>query len=391
MHNASPLIIPLFDNLLSNTRDVLHIGGDAAKRIIVGCLLLEYSARSGGISVPIQSIHTYLVYPGKGAPEIDAINGSEVPLQGKLFGLLEDVYARSDNESTIDIAFNQGQDGTQANPCRTLVINHLSNRTIDTGRALAERLAQYTTKRSGLGLLFLIVGEEGGSRKIVISRFPTQSAVMAEAEAATLNLSFLERVFLKNAHSYKAVVYQHTSFTNGFWAGRAVDKQIESREREVSQYWINDFLDSDLRTTPARGTRRLAAALKVAASKTNDVGVKSEIASVVTLGPGMQGQTTSVNGFLDRFNLSEPTRAAILAEVKDPAIRAENFMFDAPVFIEQVPYRTVELSSGAVLTAPSAEFDEVFTKEPVHAPGVDGEYKYSAVGSVVTEKLARTK
>lgn len=341
--------------------------------------------------MPIQSIYTYLVYPGKGAPEINAINGSEVPLQGKLFGLLEDVYARSDNESTIDIAFNQGQDGAQANPCRTLVINHLSNRTIDTGRALAERLAQHTTKRSGLGLLFLIAGEEGGSRKIVISRFPTQSAVMAEAEAATLNLAFLERVFLKNTHSYKAVVYQHASLTNGFWAGRAVDKQIESREREVSQYWINDFLDSDLRTTPARGTRRLAAALKVAASKTNDVGVKSEIASVVTLGPGMQGQTTSVNGFLDQFNLSEPTRAAILAEVKDPAIRAENFVFDAPVFIEQVPYRTVELSSGAVLTAPSAEFDEVFTKEPVHAAGVDGEYKYSTVGSVVTEKLARTK
>lgn len=49
---------------------------------------------------------------------------------------------------------------------------------------------------------------------------------------------------MKNAYSYKAVVYQHTSLTNGFWTGRAVDKQIESREREVSQYWINDFLDT---------------------------------------------------------------------------------------------------------------------------------------------------
>lgn len=112
---------------------------------------------------------------------------------------------------------------------------------MDTGRALAQRLAQHTTKRSGLGLLFLITGEDGNNRKIVISRFPAQSAVMAEAEAATLNLAFLDRVFMKNAYSYKAVVYQHTSFTNGFWAGRAVDKQIESREREVSRYWINDF------------------------------------------------------------------------------------------------------------------------------------------------------
>jgi hypothetical protein len=301
------------------------------------------------------------------------------------------VYARSETECTIDIAFNTGEEGTQANPCRTLLIDHLSGRTIDTGRALAERLAQHTTKRSGLGLLFLIAGQQGHNRKIVISRFPAHSAVTAEPEATTLTLAFLERVFMKNAFSYKAVVYQHTSLTNGFWVGRAVDKQIESREREVSQYWINDFLDSDLLTTPTRGTRRLAQALKAAASKTKDVNIKSEIASAVTLGPGMQGQTTSVNGFLDQFNLSNPTRAAIIAEIKEPAIRAENFVFHASVFTEQVPYRTVELSSGAVLTAPSAEFDEVFTKEPVHAPGADGEYKYSAVGSVVTEKVARSK
>lgn len=94
---------------------------------------------------------------------------------------------------------------------------------------------------------------------------------------------------MKNAYSYKAVVYQHTSLTNGFWTGRAVDKQIESREREVSQYWINDFLDSGLRTTPTRGRRRLALALKAAASKSKDVTVKSEIASAVTLRPRFAG------------------------------------------------------------------------------------------------------
>ncbi|TGS71489.1 hypothetical protein EN817_29475 [Mesorhizobium sp. M3A.F.Ca.ET.174.01.1.1] len=64
--------------------------------------------------MPIQSLHTYLVYPGKGAEEIDAINGSAVSLQGKLFDLLEEVYLRSDNECTIDVAFNQGADGSQA-------------------------------------------------------------------------------------------------------------------------------------------------------------------------------------------------------------------------------------------------------------------------------------
>lgn len=340
-------------------------------------------------TVPIEFIHTYLVYPGKGTEIAEAIQGSSVPLTGRLFGLLEEVYVRSEDEYTIDITFNQGADGSQVNPCRTLLVDHLTAPTIETGRLVAARLAQFTTRRSGLGLLFLITGRDGPNRKIVVSRFPAHSAVSAEANAATLNLAFLERVFMKNAYSYKAVVYQHTSLATGFWSGRAIDKQVEARDREVSQYWINEFLDSDFRTTPTRGTRLLANALKAAVSKSKDISIKSEIASAVTLAPGMQGQTTSVNGFLDQFNLSQPTRNAILAEFKDQAVAAQNFVFDAPVFTEQVPYRTVELSSGAVLTAPSGEFDEVFTKEPVDA--AEGEYKYSTVGSVVTEKVARTK
>lgn len=339
--------------------------------------------------MPIHSIHTYLVYPGKGAETIEPIHGSSIPLQGRLFDLLDDVYQRSETECTIDIAFNQGADGTQVNPCRTLLLAHVSGHTVATGKALAKRLSEYTTKRSGLGLLFLIAGQEGQQHKVVVSRFPAHSAVLAEAQAAKLNLAFLERVFMKNAYSYKAVVYRHASIVSGFWTGQAVDKQIEVREREVSRYWINDFLDSDFRTTPSRGTRRLAVALKAAAGKAGDLQVKSEIASAVTLGPGMAGQNTSVTGFLDEMHFSEPTRNAILAEFKDPAIPDEAFIFDAQVFIEQVPYRSVEISNGAVLTAPSADFDEVFTREAVDA--AEGEYKYSTVGSVVTEKVAKTK
>jgi putative GTP pyrophosphokinase len=61
-----------------------------------------------------------------------------------------------------------------------------------------------TTHRSGLGLLFLVTGEDDGETKIVVSRFPADSGVLAEEKGKGLTVEFLERIFMKGAKSYKA-------------------------------------------------------------------------------------------------------------------------------------------------------------------------------------------
>ena len=129
--------------------------------------------------MPIKNICSYLVHPGKGAEKPAELQGSEVPLEGRLYDLLEEVYARSDTECEIDICFNQGQDGSQNNPCRSLILSHLQGPTLDTARSLANRLRDVTTRRSGLGLVFLMTGADGGEHKIVVSRFPAHSAILA--------------------------------------------------------------------------------------------------------------------------------------------------------------------------------------------------------------------
>ena len=103
------------------------------------------------------------------------------------------MYARSEHECDIDIAFNRSADGAQWNPCRNLIIAYLQSPTLIRGRHLAERLEAVTTHRSGLGLLFLIAGGEGRDHKIVISRFPAHSAVSAEEVQQNLSIEFLER------------------------------------------------------------------------------------------------------------------------------------------------------------------------------------------------------
>jgi hypothetical protein len=317
------------------------------------------------------------------------MGGTSVALNGKMFELLSEVYARSEKECNIDITFNQSGSGIQQNPCRDLVLTYLGGPTLVRGRSIAERLEAVTTHRSGLGLLFLIVGSEGRDHKFVISRFPAHSAISAEEDQQTLNVEFLERVFMRSAHAYKAVLYRDSSLTAGLWLGRVVDRQINDPEAQVSNYWIAEFLASDFRTTSAAGTRRLAVALREAAKKSSDVGVKSEIAAAVTLAPGLNGQRLSITEFGQQLRLSSAAMKAISEEVRGAGTVDERFQFDLDEFTRQIVYRTVELDSGGLLTADAVAFDRIFHREAVHGP--EHKERFSTEGRVIGERLGKSR
>lgn len=314
--------------------------------------------------MPIHQIHTYLVRPQRHADGSTHINGTTVGLSGPLFDLLNNVYCRSDQECNIDITFRPTADGVQQNACRDLIRSYVGHPTLATGKLIAERLARNTDGRSGLGLLFLIAGTEASEHKVVVSRFPTDNAIYVDEDLTAFSVEFLERVFMKNKASYKAVVYRDDSLQGGFWSGRATDRQINSRAGESSNYWIIDFLASQFTVTSAAGTRRLANAIRDAVSNA-DTGVKQELSAVATLAPGLGGQTISINEFGERFSLSESARAAIAQEVSSAGSAVETFEFDPVEYQRRIGFRSMELDNGAVLTAPSDAFDQVFHQEVI--------------------------
>lgn len=336
--------------------------------------------------MPIQNIHTFLVHPNKGLDEPVAPSGTEVPLEGPVYDLIRGVYAAGDDAHPIDISFNHGPAGEAENACRTLICNYIRTPSVETGRAIAERLGIHTTKRSGLGLLFLARGYEGVQPRIVLARFPANNGILAEQGDRALTVQFLERVFMRSAFAYKAVAYQDTSLDREFWSGKAIDRQINSNELDVSRYWIIDFLESDFRTTSAAGTKRLATAMRNAARKAVDLPVKQEIVAAVTLAQGVNGQTMNTEQFVERFGLSEAAREAIVKEMPYRNLIQEQFRFDAVEFARQVPFRSVQLDSGAILTADARTFDQVFEHENL-ADGV----RFSTTGRVISDKLEKAK
>ena len=333
----------------------------------------------------IQHIHTYLVHPGKLSEDSREISGTTVPPGGQLFELLKNIYQRSHEECNIDITFSPAADGTQQNDCRDLIREYLGDTTLEKGKKIAARLERNTDRRSGLGLLFLMVGNDGEKRRVVISRFPTDVAVYVEEDRAAFSVEFLERVFMKNRASYKAAAYADASLEAGFWRGSAADKQLNGSAREVSNYWIADFLASQITVTAAAGTRRLAVAMRDAAQKA-DTGVKQEIIAAATLAKGLEGATLSIDDFGERYRLSQETKDAISDELRSGRLAEEVFEFDLREFERVNAYKSIELSNGGILTARSSDFGDVFRREP-RDETEEGQVRFVTEGRIVDERL----
>lgn len=327
-----------------------------------------------------------MVHPHKGDPDAKTINGSIVPLEGKMFGLLSDVYDKADKECDIDITFNPSAEGKQVNACRDIIRTFAKNPTVDTGREIAFRLRNATDGRSGPGLLFLILGKEGDANKLLISRFPADSGILAEEKIGGLQLDFLEKIFLKSAQSYKAALYRHVSLESGFWNARAVDRQISNSTVLASEYWIRTFLDSDFQTTSAAGTLRLANALKAAVKKTSDPAVTSEIISVGTLLKNVAGSNISIDLLKEKYSLSDLAFEAIKTSLKNPKTSSEMFSFNYGEFSEHIPFRTIVLDNGVTITAPFEKFGSTVRQTDNTKDGIATFY---VSGRVVDQKLQK--
>lgn len=336
----------------------------------------------------IERIFSFLVLPGSKLEEQPEISGAEIALRGRLFGMLRNVFDRSDRECDIEICFTASPDGEQENACRSDLLRFLGEQTIDNGLAVAQRLQQVTTNRSGLGLLFLICGRNDEHRKILVSRFPADHGILAEERRRGLRVEFLEKVFMRNAKSYKAVTYTGSSLQSDFWDGKAVDRQAHDKTTEVSTYWIEGFLQSVFKTTPALGTRRLADAMRKAVTATGDLAVKEEIVAATRLAHSFEGTNTSIQEFARRLGLSDTTQAAIVQELTRPELAHDRFVFASDVFSERIPYRSVELDNGALMTASAETFEDCFDRtETAEA----GRYIYSTEGRITDQRLRGSK
>ena len=337
--------------------------------------------------MPLQDIYSFLVHPAKGIEEPPLISGVLVPKSGKLLEMLDRLYKRAEIECTIDILFSPDATGKQKNPCRDVLLAHLQQPSMAKARAIAERLQGVTTNRSGLGLLFVLRGKEAKTHRLVISRFPADQGIIAQENAQKLDISFLENVFMKNTHAYKSASFRGASLAGDFWTGKVVDKQVD-RPSEISRYWIQDFLASELRLSPAAGSKRLANAFKDAIRDAGRLEVRTELVAASLLVPGLNGKSMSPAKLAAVYGLSDESQAALKDALPRHEAFEEKFLMDSAEFRLNVAYRSVELDNGATLTAENDRFDQVFVQETLKVAEGTAR-RYVTEGSIVDQRLRK--
>jgi hypothetical protein len=338
--------------------------------------------------MPIQAIYSFLTYPKRSHPDDPLAPGAQIPVEAdnKLVRMLEALFQRAPQDCVIPIMFRSDA-ADQTNPLRTELLALLADPSIESAAPLALRLQRSTTGTSGMGLMFICLSEEaGGETRLLLSRFPADEGVVAERSDAALTVQFVEQVFLKSAHSYKAATFVANGRVDQLWKGHIVDRQLNHGSKAVADYWIVDFLVAEFETTAAAGTRRLAIALRQAIVSTTDVSIKQEIAAAAQLARNIPNRAMTITGFCDRFNFSEKTKGAVAACMRQPRLVNDRFRFDAEEFARHLAYKQVELDNGAILTAPAARFDEVFERTQRLQ-----QETFSTTGTVVDQRLRKLK
>ncbi|HET6537391.1 MAG TPA: hypothetical protein VFG34_04670 [Sphingopyxis sp.] len=330
----------------------------------------------------IATIQAFLVDPSK-AGGLPICVGNDVALSGKVFDLLQDIFISNNIRTEFEITFNPNAAGKQQNDFRDSLIFYHAAPSVATATPLAEKLSSVTDQRSGKGLLFLMTGTSGPHQRVVVSRFPAKQAILAEVGKAGLGVEFLDQVFIRNVKTYKSIRLEAVNPAVEFWTGMVTDLQAGGGAENISEYWIKDFLTADFTETPTAGTRRLANALKAAAKKSNAT-IKTEIAAAVSLASNLFAKkVVSIDDFCKQVGFSKATIDAVVSEVKKSSLASKQFIFSASDFRNVLPYRTVEMNSGAILTAPSGRFEEVFS---VRDMGL-GVKEYSTEGRIRDERV----
>lgn len=180
------------------------------------------------------------------------------------------------------------------------------------------------------------------------------------------------------------------SFNKDFWRGQAADKQVNSAESVIADYWIREFLLSDFLTPGEAGTRRFAIAVRETMNRSTEPSVKEDIVAVQTLMAKMPAQAgVSAKELLDQFYVPEKTQEQIKEHFTRAKSFNESFTFVPDEFAKFVHMRTTELDNGALLTAPTDRFEQVFKREPlVNAPGV---FQFSTQGRIVDQRFRKVK
>lgn len=335
----------------------------------------------------ITEVFAFLSGPHKGVSPTPKPSGLSITLAGPLFEHINDLFGKSSSDCNVEISLRS--DGNQRNEFRELLVEFASTGSYSAAEKISERLSSITTRRSKLGLLFLIRASDNARLAVLLARFPTDTAILVDDTSGSLNVKFLDKVFVKNYHQFKSARFVGVPAKGSFWDGYVLDRQLNSHREDASRYWVHDFLDADFKVTSAHGSDRFAKAVKDASAGAT-FEEKRELHHLVGMLDNLHGQQLSPREILQKYSVSEPVTNRVLAKM--PVVAADQtFKFDRHLFNAVNSYRTVETAEGAIITAESSLFEKIISYEVIDRTELSERVRLTTEGLLAADKLRKTK
>ncbi len=286
--------------------------------------------------------------------------GGQLPVKAALRNALDRslaVAAEGQNLTEIVLNVDPKPDGERTSLVRDAVKGlafggKAESRT--SGLELARQLSRAMDERSLECLLLIAVYVEKGQdeRQVAAWIFPQDEAFRFSPEGDTgSDIELLTEIFSRTSGLRKMALFTGKNIKSHFLKGKVLDYQ-QGRRDDVSDFWIQRFLDAKLAITPAAGTKVLATALREA-SKAPDLSLierRQVHAAALALHTMPQG-SVSLQGVADQF-LSGTAKKVFLGTAENDETRASNFKLDHDAFDERLKVRNFHLPEDVWVSAP---------------------------------------
>lgn len=295
------------------------------------------------------------------------------------------IFDESISNCKIEILFKSND--SQENEIRKSLMDLMqNNRHQDKKRIadiLSKRLAKLTDNRNGTGLFVIIEGKKAETTRLLLNRFREDEVVFSDVDGRELNIQLLTQAFSKKSRYYKLAVYEDIFSERSFWKGFAIDKQKNSgSSKEISDYWIKDFLLCDLAVNSIQGTKSFSKVIRSILRKTDLIEEKEMIISGILSLKNRSEQYISVESFCDTY-LNEELKAKIRTALNDNYTFQSIFKVDSETYKQELGSKVTTLNTGVIVSAPTFLYDEYVKEEELE----DGRMKLTVEGIVEDKKL----
>ena len=124
-------------------------------------------------------------------------------------------------------------------------------------------------------------------------------------------------MFLRNARTYKAALFDDISQNSNYWHAAVVDKQA-GYENKSAAYWTELFLQSTEQTTSKHGTKRLAMAIKKTISDRSLGDDQHHLVRSVVAANSLRKRRVSVIDFCNHFQFPKNVTEGVIGNLQNP-------------------------------------------------------------------------